>query len=136
MQVSPTKAAWLGLALCALAALLLGCRRGPAQAGAPICANDGVVSSRHDIGADGYEIAAEIVTNGCRECSQAARGGALPGSPCTAASVCAEFCCDCAVTSPDLRYRARLCRAGSCADRKTACALARAAIFPDICQAL
>ena len=136
MRVSPTKATWFGFVLCALAALPVACRRAPAEADAPICGNDGVVSSRRDTSADGREMAVEIVTNGCRDCSLSVRAGALPGSACSAASVCAEFCCDCAGTSPLLRYRARVCAAQHCADQKTACEMAKATISPDICQPL
>jgi len=135
MQVSPTKASWFGLALCALGALPVACRQRPARADDPVCGNDGVVSSRRDTGADGREIAAEIVTSGCRDCTSAARAGAPPGSACSAASVCAELCCDCGAVSPLSHYRARVCDSGHCANAETTCRTARLAINPDICAA-
>jgi hypothetical protein len=134
MRVSATKAPWFVSLWCGLAALSTACRHDTTTAGAPFCEDDGVVSSRRDSLPSGAELAVEIVQNSCEPCGPKQRAGAPPGSPCSAASVCAEFCCECPNTSPTVGFRARVCDSGGCADAKAACEEARTTIQPNPCQ--
>jgi hypothetical protein len=134
MRVSATKAPWFVFLWCGFAALSSACRHGSSTADAPLCEDDGVLSSRRDLLPSGAELAAEIVQNSCERCAPERRAGAPPGSPCSAASVCAEFCCECPNTSPVIGYRARVCDSGACANAKAACEEGRKTIRPDPCQ--
>ena len=131
MRVHTMKATWFRALLCGLAALQIDCRKDPQPAAEGFCTNDGVVSSRHLERAGTGEVAAEIV-QACGDCSHSTRPGAPPGSPCTAASVCREACCECP-NSFTKNYRARACDSGHCAG-ENACSLARSSIRPDVCQ--
>jgi hypothetical protein len=133
MRVSTEKARWFAFVLCALAAVAAACQSPPDLAAASACVGSGIVSSKRATAPDGSEVAAEIVQNGCADCSRSSRAGAAPGSPCAAASVCQEFCCNCLNLKEKLRYRARVCSAGHCADAQAACASARSSIEPDVC---
>ena len=130
MRVHTTKAPWFGALLCGLAALPLGCRKEPPPAPEGFCSNDGVVSSRSLESVTQGNVNAEIVQK-CGDCRHNTRPGAPEGAPCSAASVCAEACCDCP-NSFTKSYRARVCEAGHCAGQRT-CDLSRAAIRPDVC---
>ena len=135
MRVRTPKADWFvplrrGLAL--LVVVAPGCGRTPGPMPEhTACERDGIVSSRVSQRPDAGDLAAEIVQT-CADCQSRVRPGAPPGSPCTAASVCREFCCNC-MNSLEKSYRARVCDAARCAGRE-ACALARAGIRPDVCD--
>jgi hypothetical protein len=88
------------------------------------CRNEG---STHlgEAAVSGKQVKAELTRSGCNDCTKDVRGGAPPGSPCTAASVCPEYCCSCPA-SPG-RYRARACVQGACAATVEACLLAPSA---------
>jgi|SRR6188768_47564 len=141
MRVRSTKAhgfappssgvAWLALGV-SVASVAFGCRDAPSRPleQAP-CERAGIVSSRVSQRPDLGEVAAEIVQT-CADCRASVRPGAPPGSPCSAASVCQEQCCNCA-NSLVKTYRARVCAAARCAGSE-ACTLARTAITPDVCD--
>ena len=131
MRVHTTKATWFRALLCGLAALQIDCRKEPAPVAEGFCSNDGVVSSRNLERAGTGQVAAEIVQS-CGDCQRSVRAGAAPGSPCGAASVCQEVCCECP-NSFSKSYRARVCDAGKCAGQQS-CDLARTAIHPDVCS--
>jgi hypothetical protein len=133
MRVRASKARYFASLLVALALAALGCSRERGASAGAACETEGIVGTRTQTGADGGEVAAEIVQAGCRDCAQKTRAGAPALSPCGAASVCAEACCACQGSTPKIHFRARVCSAGQCADARTACALARAAIEPDVC---
>jgi hypothetical protein len=135
MRVSTEKATWFALALCTLLVFPGACRRDLGATETGTCPGAGIVSSKRVTLADGSELAAEIVQNGCADCSHSVRPGAAPGAPCSAASVCQEFCCNCSNLNQNLRYRSRVCCAGSCLAAPAACAAARASIEPDVCSA-
>ena len=119
------------LLLALVASLAFACRRAPnSRREAAVCEVDGIVSSRTSERADTGNLAAEIVQT-CADCRASVRPGAPPGSPCSAASVCQEVCCNCA-NSLAKSYRARVCDAGRCAGLE-ACSSARAGIHPDVC---
>src|SRR6478609_429558 len=127
MRVCTTKAHRFALAVTALllpAPAVLGCRR--SQSLEPehgMCEANGIVSSRVSERPDTGDLAAEIVQT-CADCRASVRPGAPPGSPCSAASVCQEVCCNCP-NSFTKSYRARACDAARCAGRE-ACDSARA----------
>jgi len=138
MRVRTTKAHWFarpwrGLALlAALAPVAFACRRtSTSLLEQTPCAEEGIVSSRVSDQPTGGDLAAEIVQT-CADCRASARPGAPPGSPCSAASVCQEQCCNCPI-SLTKKYRARVCDAARCAGPE-ACHSARAAIRPDVCD--
>ena len=130
MRVHTTKATWSRALWLGLAAFQIDCRKAPGPTGEGVCSNEGVVSSRNLERAGIGQVAAEIVQT-CGDCATSLRAGAAPGSPCSAASVCREVCCECP-NSFSKSYRARVCDAGKCAGQQS-CALARAAIHPDVC---
>src|SRR6478609_252381 len=135
MPARTTKAHQFAPAVTALllaAPVPLGCRRSPSPEPAQgMCAADGIVSSRVSERPDTGDLAAEIVQT-CADCRASVRPGAPAGSPCSAASVCQEVCCNCP-NSFAKTYRARACDAARCAGRE-ACDSARASIRPDVCD--
>ena len=131
MQACTTKAHWFRALLCGVAALQLGCHRDPSPVGQGLCTDDGIVSTRRSEQVGKSDISAEIVQT-CGDCQHSVRPGAPPGSPCSAASVCREVCCECP-NSFTKTYRARACDAASCAAGESACASARLTIRPDVC---
>jgi len=80
----------------------------------------------------GKLVKAELTRSGCTDCLQATRGGAPPGSPCSAASVCQEHCCTCSTGAA--RYRARACVDGACAPSDLACSVTPAAVLHSPCS--
>src|SRR6187455_164724 len=116
MRVRTTKAHGFALPVSALlllapvASVVFACRRTPSSAREPAaCEAEGVVSSRVSERPDIGDLAAEIVQT-CADCRARVRPGAPPGSPCSAASVCQELCCNCP-NSLTKSYRARVCDA-------------------------
>ncbi|HWZ89389.1 MAG TPA: hypothetical protein VNW92_11085 [Polyangiaceae bacterium] len=119
--------------LLGLASSGIGCRRQLGRPNSVGCDTDGIVSSGTVAHPDAGDLAAEIVQSGCQDCGAKARPGAQSGSPCSAASVCAEACCVCPGSSPRLFYRARVCDSGRCAPPSTACTASRLTLVPDVC---
>lgn len=94
------------------------------------CDHVGLSSVVDRTGDAGGGLSVEIVRAGCAACPEPKRA-APAGSPCQAASVCSQVCCEC----PDGRakYLARSCSRGICAARPEACSSARAAAPIDPC---
>ncbi len=95
------------------------------------CRNEGSVHLG-DSAQGGHAVQAELTRDGCNDCRPKTRAGAPPGSPCTAARVCAEQCCSCQEGAG--HYRARVCIDGACADQAAACASAPSAASHDPCM--
>jgi hypothetical protein len=95
------------------------------------CRNEGSTHLGEATGS-GKLVKAELTRAGCTDCAKDIRGGAPPGSPCSAASVCQEHCCACAA-GPG-RYRARACVDGACAASDLTCALTPAAVQHSPCS--
>lgn len=132
MRATATKAPGI-VALTAAAALLaLACRKAPESGPHAECTGDGIVSSRSVSRPGSGELAVEIVQS-CEDCEAKRRPGAPAGSPCSAASVCAEQCCKCS-KGRDNSFRARACDAARCLGEE-ACSAARRMIRPDVCAA-
>jgi hypothetical protein len=99
------------------------------------CRERGVLRTRstpleHDGGR--REVHAELVSAGCTEPTPKTAKKSGAGAPCTHHSVCSTAECSCPASS--VRYHARACVDGHCADSRLACAIAPKAVGHEPCR--